>query len=137
MDRRAFIIGGVATLATPLAAAAQQPPPPPGLVCPGNTYWTGHGCTSGRRPPAEGEYVEIVPERTTKKEILALFGGPDYRWTHENGNEELIYYIQSLGPPYPTWFRDRSLRDRSGMLVFRVDQRGIFIGYHLTSPPTP
>jgi hypothetical protein len=149
MKRRAFlsVIAG-SLLAAPLAAEAQpagkkvrhlaqEPPPPPGLVCPGNTYWNGHGCTSGRRPPAQDQYVEIVPGKTTKQDILALFGEPDYRSTHGSGNEELIYYIRSLGPPYPMWFRDASLRDRAAMLVFWVDQRGLFVRYSVTSQPSP
>src|SRR5688572_12836483 len=118
MNRRTFLTaltGGL--LAAPVAAEAeeagnkvrqlaQEPAPPPGLVCPGNTHWNGHGCTSGRRPPAEDQYVEIVPGKTTQQDIRALFGEPNYRSTHGSGHEALIYYIHSLGPPYPMWFRD-------------------------------
>jgi hypothetical protein len=138
VDRRAFIVGSVAALAAlPISEAQpQQPPPPPGLVCPDSTYWTGHGCTSGRRPPAEEQYVEIIRGKTTKSDVLALFGSPDKQSIDRDGNE-LTYDIHSLGPPYPTWFRDSSLRDDSGMLVFRFDPAGVFIGYHVTPGPSP
>lgn len=149
INRRTFLADtGAVLLTAPLAAEvqqarnkvrqlAQEPPPPPGLVCPGNTYWNGHGCTSGRRPPAEDQYVEIVPGKTTKQEILAIFGEPNYRWTQGSGDEALSYYMHSLGPRYPTWFRDASLRDRNEMLVFWVDQRGLFVRYSVTSQPSP
>jgi hypothetical protein len=147
--RRRFLAGAGAVLLTvPLGAEAQrartevlhlaqEPAPPSGFVCPGNTFWNGHGCTSGRRPPTEDQYVEIVPGKTTKQEILALFGEPDYRSTQGSGDEELIYYMHSLGPPYPMWFRHASLRNRNGMLLFLVDQRGLFVRYSVTSQPSP
>src|SRR6266511_537338 len=84
MERRAFLAGtGAVLLVAPLTTEgrqarnevrhlAQEPPPSRGLVCPGNTYWNGHGCTSGRRPPAEDQYVEIVPGKTTKEDSGAL-----------------------------------------------------------------
>ncbi len=149
MERRAFLAGtGAVLLVAPLTTEgrqarnevrhlAQEPPPSRGLVCPGNTYWNGHGCTSGRRPPAEDQYVEIVPGKTTKEEILALFGEPDYRSTQGSGNEALSYYMHSLGPPYPMWLRDASLRNRNGMLIFLMDQRGLFVRYSVTSQPPP
>jgi len=51
--------------------------------------------------------------------------------------EELIYYIRSLGPHHPMWFRNPSLRNRNGMLLFLVDQRGLFVRYSVTSQPSP
>src|SRR6266545_3803463 len=149
MERRAFLAGtGAVLLVAPLTTEgrqarnevrhlAQEPPPSRGLVCTGNTYWNGHGCTSGRRPPAEDQYVEIVPGKTTKEEILALFGEPDYRSTQGSGNEALSYYMHSLGPPYPMWLCDASLRNRNGMLIFLMDRRGLFVRYSVTSQPPP
>jgi hypothetical protein len=73
--RRAFIgalAGGL--LAAPLAGGAQQ----------------------ATRPPAEDQYVEIVPGKTTKQEILAFFGQPDYGTIQGSEGEELIYYVRSV-----------------------------------------
>jgi hypothetical protein len=149
ITRRRFLAGtGAVLLAAPLRAEAQrarnevlhlaqEPPPPSGFVCPGNTFWNGHGCTSGRRPPTDDQYVEIVPGKTTKQEILAFFGQPDYGSIQGSEGEKLIYYVHSLGPPYPMWFRDPSLRDRNGMLLFLVDQRGLFVRYSVTTQPSP
>jgi hypothetical protein len=116
MDRRTFLAGtGAVLLAAPLVGGAQQ----------------------ATRPPAEDQYVEIVPGKTTKQEIVAFFGQPDYGTIQGSEGEELIYYIRSLGPPYPMWFRNPSLRNRNGMLLFLVDQRGLFVSYSVTSQPSP
>src|SRR6266511_537336 len=72
-----------------------------------------------------------------RKKILALFGEPDYRSTQGSGNEALSYYMHSLGPPYPMWLRDASLRNRNGMLIFLMDRRGLFVRYSVTSQPPP
>ena len=148
MDRRAFLAGtGAVLLAAPLAAEAQdarnevrrfaQEPATPGLVCPGNTYWNGQECTSGRRPASEDQFVEIVTGKTTKQEILALFGEPAYRWADGSGQEVLIYYMDTLGPPYPMWFRHTARRDRKGMLEFWLDHRGLFLRSGSTTLPSP
>jgi hypothetical protein len=67
---------------------------------------------------------EIVEGKTTKAEILARYGPPAY----EN-ERELTYYAHELSPPYPAWLRELVRSRPQSMVIFRIDQRGIFVGH--------
>lgn len=74
----------------------------------------------------------IVEGKTTKAEILALYGPPAY----EN-ERELIYYSYELGPPYPAWLRELLRSRPQSMVIFRFDERGVFMGHSSTGWPSP
>jgi hypothetical protein len=81
---------------------------------------------------AQERSVEILEGKTTKVEILGLYGPPAY------GNErELIYYSHELSPPYPAWLRESVRSSRQRMVIFRFDERGVFIGHASTGWPAP
>jgi hypothetical protein len=117
----------------PLTAARAMPPAPPGLVCPGSSYWNGFGCTSGR--VYERRFVDVVAGKSTKVEILALYGPPAFVYGDDGSRQLLSYYEWHMRPPYPTWLR-RSL-GFNGMVVFQIDERGIFVGHYLETQPSP
>jgi hypothetical protein len=81
---------------------------------------------------AQERSVEIVEGKTTKAEIRALYGPPAY----EN-ERELIYYSSELSPPYPAWLRELLRYRPQSIVIFRFDERGVFMGHSFTGWPSP
>jgi hypothetical protein len=81
---------------------------------------------------AQERSVEIVEGKTTKAEILKLYGPPAY----EN-ERELIYYSHELNPPYPAWLRELVRSSPRIMVIFSFDERGVFVGHSSTLWPSP
>jgi len=82
---------------------------------------------------AQGLSGEIVERKTTKAEIRAFYGPPDY--SNEQG--DLIYDASSLKPPLPACVRGRVRSTRQFMIIFEFEDSGILVRCSTTGWPPP
>ena len=82
--------------------------------------------------PAANPSGDLVVGQSTKTDILNRFGAPAYETARS-----MSYYDHEMSPPYPAWLLETRQRPRRSMVVFEFDDRGLFVGYHLTGWPSP
>jgi hypothetical protein len=82
---------------------------------------------------AQGLSGEIVEGKTTKAEIRAFYGAPDY-W---NEQDDLIYDASSLKRPLPACARGAARSTRQFLIIFEFEDSGVLARCWTTGWPPP